>query len=169
MKTFLQIFSLFLLGAIVSYGEERLNPHVEIWQQSNAPVLLVKKLDAPLNAPEFLREGVADEPTRLLVGVVEISTTDKVAPGTVVLLELLTLGQPGAGPGESPYWMAEISKGNPATKLNDDGTVIYVLGEFTHVWNGNVLKKAPHLLHGVWKRMLDKVLEEQEAQKAGER
>lgn len=142
---------------MVAHGVESLNPFIGFWQEGNAPVVLVRKMDAPLNHPVFIREGVADEPTKLVVETVEISTTEAIVPGTLVFLELLTLGQPGSGEGESPYWVVNVSEYNPPVRLNEEGTALYVFGEFTYVWNGNVLKEAPQLLRGVWKQMLDKV------------
>lgn len=143
--------------ANIQSAESELNPFIKFWQERNQPVILVKKMDTILNTPEFVREGFADEPTKLMVGIVEVSTTEAVTPGTLVLLELLTQGQPGSGADESPYWLANISENNPPVLLNEKGTAIYLFGEFTYVWNGNALKNAPDSLHGVWKQMVDLV------------
>lgn len=146
--------------------EEKMNQFISLWQEHNDPVILVRELDTPLSSPEFKREGIADEPTRLVVGVVELSTTKQVKPGTLVFLELLTLGQPGAGEGASRYWIVNIAVVYPPniirlpTRINDSDSVIYIWGEFTYVWNGNVLKQSPNSLHGIWKQMLDKVSEQ---------
>lgn len=152
---------LFIVFSCVSsvFAQENMNQFIGLWQQTNAPVILIKELDTPLNFPEFKREGIADEPTKLLVGVVELSTTEKVKPGVIVFLELLTEGQPGIGAGASPYWLVNISEANPPTYINGSESIMYVLGEFTYVWNGNVLKKSPNSLHGIWKQMLDKISE----------
>lgn len=160
MKRFALLFiSLFSYVSSV-FAEEKMNQIISSWQKdAHAPVVLIKELDTPLNSPEFRREGSFDESSKLLVGVVELSATEKAKPGTVVFLELGTEGQPGAGPGASRYWIAYISEETHPEYINGSESMLYLVGEFTYVWNGNELKKAPHSLHGIWKQMLDKVLD----------
>jgi len=144
------------------------------WQKNNTPVVLIKEIalsyttkeDTPRDIPDFTREGMIDEASRLIVGKVVLSTTDSVKLGTIVLLERQVLEQSGAGHGESPFWIVVMTniKGNLSLncikELDEDGLVLYVLENFTYVWNGNELRRRPDLLRGVWKQMLNKVLKE---------
>ncbi len=150
-------------------SQQNINIFISNWQKNNSPVVLIKEIpltyttkeDTPRDIPNFTREGMIDEASRLIVGKVVLSTTDSVNLGTIVLLERQVLEQSGAGYGESPFWIVDMSKDhhrglNCIKELDKDGLVLYVLEEFTCVWNGNELRLRPDLLHGVWKQMLNK-------------
>lgn len=134
---------------------------VEMWQEQNAPVILVKEENFgewKLNSPYFFRRGFSgDGDTKLTIGKIILSTSKSYKPNTLVLVERRSDEPKDAKPSNCPYWLIRISSSTPAVPLTKDGTAIYVYGEDTFIFNGSVLLTLSKQLHGIWKDMANEI------------
>ncbi len=141
--------------------EEEMNYFLKSWQEDNAPVLLLRELQAGewgMNKPCFFRDGFSgDGPTRLLICRVVLSSTPAHKPGTLVLFEHRSDAPRDAAPSPCPWWLARISKDTPAIPLTAEGNTLYIYGEDTCYLNGRCLTTHPQQLKGIWLQMANEV------------
>lgn len=134
---------------------------VEMWQEQNAPVILVKEENYgewKLNSPYFFRSGFSgDGDTKLTIGKIILSTSKSYKPDTLVLVERRCDEPKDAKPSDCPYWLIRISNSTPAVPLTKDGTAIYVYREDTFIFNRSVLLARSKQLHGIWKDIADEI------------